>query len=633
MTAYIIKSSVSLLLMFGLYWFLLRKEKLFVFNRFFLIASVVFSLLLPFSSIPVDFQVTPQLNEIIPAYNYVTPETTIPGNIVPGDVNISQPYAGKKPSVTNISAILLSLYISGVILFLIRFLRSIYLIIRRSKLSEMISFKGYQIVLTNDKTGPCCFFSNIFLNKDDYLNGKIDKELLNHELEHVKQSHSIDIILIELVKILYWFNPVHVLYERAIRINHEYLADNGVINDNSDIKSYADKLLSFISCSSNMSLTSGSNNSFTKLRLMMMMKSRSGSFIYGARIAVTLCMGAIFFLIMSFKESDQEPSAPNLLETGTEMTQNIVRGIVLTENGKPLMGAAIITTGSDNTSTRVTTDFDGRFTMKNVQAGASILTECRGFKEQTQKVDFASEMVFKLIRDPDYKGKIIIPEIQNVDFRNPDLTPAKAIVVINGVIIDYKATLKLNPGEIKSFNILTDKEATNKYGDKAKDGVVEIILFGNRTESTGKNPAVYSNAPSDTSRYTTYLSVNHASNKGESIDIPLPNLHSIGVWTYHDIDNIDKKKFRTIGIMTRDYYTVKGKVVRENGKPLSGVIISLSENPITVTSGKEGLFEIEDVRENALLEFSLPGYTPYYIHTSFVPFNMDLTIELKKDKL
>ena len=44
MTAYIIKSSISLLLLFGLYWFLLRKEKLFVFNRFFLIASIVLSL-------------------------------------------------------------------------------------------------------------------------------------------------------------------------------------------------------------------------------------------------------------------------------------------------------------------------------------------------------------------------------------------------------------------------------------------------------------------------------------------------------------------------------------------------------------------------------------------------------------
>jgi beta-lactamase regulating signal transducer with metallopeptidase domain len=318
--------------MFGLYWFLLRKEKLFVFNRFFLVVSIVFSLVLPFISIPVNFKVTPQLNDIIPTYNYVDPQISISDKIVPSDVNISQPYVEKKNSVISIPAILLALYISGVILLLIRFLRNIYIIIRRSKLSEIISSKGYQIVLTNDKTGPCCFFSNIFLNKDDYLNGKIDKELLNHELEHVRQSHTVDIILIELVKIFYWFNPVHVLYERAIRINHEYLADNGVINDNSDIKSYTDKLLNFISCSSNMSLTSGSNNSFTKLRLMMMMKSRSAGFIYAARIAVTLCLGTVFFLLLSFKDSE---SATSMSQEGIEVQQNVMKGIVLGDYGKP----------------------------------------------------------------------------------------------------------------------------------------------------------------------------------------------------------------------------------------------------------------------------------------------------------
>ena len=326
MTAYIIKSSVSLLLMFGLYWFILRKEKLFVFNRFFLVASVVFSLVVPFISIPVNFQVTPQLNDIIPAYDYIIPEINTAENIVPGDVNISQPYVEKETSVINVSAILFALYISGVMLFLIRFLRNIYIIMRRSKLSEKIRFKGYQIVLTNDKAGPYCFFSNIFLNKNDYLNGKIDKELLDHELEHAMQSHSFDIILIELVKIFYWFNPLHVLYERAIRINHEYLADNGVINDNSDIKSYADKLLGFITGRSNMSLTSGSNNSFTKMRLMMMMKPGSGRFNYGTRIAMTICIGTVFFLFLCFKESDTQSLQSRFIRNGNRSEPKVLSG-------------------------------------------------------------------------------------------------------------------------------------------------------------------------------------------------------------------------------------------------------------------------------------------------------------------
>jgi len=843
MTAYIIKSSVSLLLMFGLYWFLLRKEKLFVFNRFFLVASVVFSLVVPFISIPVNFHVTPLLNDIIPAYDYVIPEISTAENIVTGDVNISLSYVEKETSIINISAILLALYISGVILFLFRFLRNIYVIIRRSKLSEKISFKGYRIVLTNDKSGPCCFFNSIFLNREDYLNGRIDKELLDHELEHARQSHTIDIILIELVKIFYWFNPVHVLYERAIRINHEYLADNGVINDNSDIKTYTDKLLSFITDRRNMSLTSGSSHSSTKKRLLMMTKTKSKSSVCGLRITTTLCLILVFSLLLSFKQSNIQPSnnetdsggltdlqsqtvkdidgniyktvtngnyvwmAENLKATkyndGTnislvtddeqwqkyepaycwydnkeaenknkygalynwyavntkklcpigwrvpskedlvslitftprdtltggklketgfvnwkipnkgatnetgftalsggvrnyngnfglvgeqgvwwtsseendfigfvwiltyndsrvqpgwpskrdgfsvrcirdysqvtsnssinsgEMSQNLSRGIVLTEDGKPLFGATITTTGKENTLSKATTDSDGRFKMTNIQTGTSILIEYRGFKGKTLKADFSSEMVVKLERDPDYKGRIFIPEIQNVNFRNSDFTPAKALVVTDGVIIDNKGDFKVNPGEIKSFKVLTDKEAINKYGDKGRDGVVEIVLNGNKIGSKGRKPS--NSISSDTSKYNTLLSVNHVSNKGELIDIPVSNLQYIGVWTYLDINKVNKKGLRTIGIMTRDFYKVKGTIVSKNGKPLSGVSVSVRDNPVKEISDKDGRFEIEDVRENALLEFSHPGFKPYYINTSFVPFTMELTIELEKD--
>jgi beta-lactamase regulating signal transducer with metallopeptidase domain len=623
MTAYIIKSSVSLLLMFGLYWFILRKEKLFVFNRFFLVISVVFSLVLPFISIPVNFQITPQLNEIIPAYNNVIPEVIVADNIVPGDMNISHPYIEKKTPVINISQIFLALYITGVILFLVRFLRNIYIIARRRKLSEKVSFKGYQIILTNEKASPYCFFNNIFLNMDDFRNGRIDKELLDHELEHVRQSHTIDIILIELVKIFYWFNPVHILYDRAIRINHEYLADNGVINDYSDIISYADKLLSFIMGRSNMSLTSGSNNSFTRMRLMMMMKPGSRRLVYGVRIAMTLFIGTFFFLLLSFKETSKQPLQSSLSGMGTELTQNIVRGIVLNEEGKPLKDATIVCMVSKNASSGMAVGSDGRFAINNVQADNSLIIGCFGYKTLTIKPDFTSEMIIKLTKNPNS------PEIKNVIFRNPDLTPASALVAINGIILDYKGTLKVNPGEIESYKILKDKEATSKYGDKGKDGVLDIVLYGNQSGSKGKKRT--NGAASDTSKYITLLSVNHISNKGELIEIPVSNLHSASMWTYHDNPDKNKKELRTIGIMTRDYYTVKGKVVQENGKPLAAVKISVSEEPVRATSDKEGRFLIEDVRENALLEFSLPGFKPYYINTSFVSFNMELKIELRKE--
>jgi beta-lactamase regulating signal transducer with metallopeptidase domain len=631
MITYILKSSISLLLLFGLYWFLLRKEKLFVFNRFFLLASLVFSMVIPVIYIPVNFQVSPRLVEIIPVYKEVIPEISSTDNIIPPNVNINQAFVENETAAINIFTILLILYFSGVILFLIRFLRNIYIIYRRTKFSEKIGFNEYRIVLTNEKTVPCCFFSSIFLNREDYLNGRIDKEMLNHELEHARQSHTIDIILIELLRIFYWFNPVHILYNRAIRLNHEYLADNAVISDNFDIKIYTDKLLGFITGRSNMSLTSGLNHSFTRMRLMMMMKSRSGNIIYGTRIAMTLCMVTIFFLLLSFRESGEQPSASNLSANGTEMNQTIVRGTVMTEDGKPLAGAKISTTRTDNNSYITSTSFDGHFTIDDLSAGTPIIITYQGFIGQTRKADFTSEIIVKLVRDPDYKGIIMVPEIQNVNFRNSDFTPAEALVVIDGVIIDYKANLKLNPVEIQSFKVLKGKEATDKYGDKGKEGVVEIMLYGNKGGSPGKSQSFSNTVPSDTFRYIKYLSINHITNKGEVINIPVSNLQYVSVWTYHDIDNIDKKELRSIGIMTRDYFKVKGKVVRENGKPLPGVRISASENPASVTSDKEGRFILTDVREDSLLEFSLPGFNTTYISTLFeVAFNEELTIELKK---
>jgi TonB family protein len=620
MTAYIIKSSLSLILLFGLYWFLLRKEKLFTFNRFFLVASVVFSLIVPFLSIPITVQTSSRLENILPVYNHITPQIIHEDDLT-SVVNFQSSQQKETPLIS-IPEVLFVLYILGVLTFLIRFLRNLYLVTQRSRLSEKISYNGYKLLLTSENQVPCCFFKSIFLNREDYHNGRIDKDLLDHEMEHARQSHTIDIILIEAIKVFYWFNPIYLLYERAIRVNHEYLADHRVITYNSDIKTYANKLLSFINCSENMSLTSGSHNTFTKMRLNMMMKSQSGSLNYGTRIAITLCLVSVFFVLLSFKVSkNQAPEANSWIE----IQQNTVKGIVTTEDGIPLTNATVTTLGSNNESLKSLTFPGGRFMFSNVQSGAYLNVECNGFKTQTIKPDFSAMMTIKMVRDPDYKGAVISAEIQTVNFRNSDFTPANAIVVINGEVLGKNSVLRVVPGDIQSLKLLNTEEAANKYGEKAMDGALEITLFSS-------NKRVSKNSDSDTSKYKTLLSINRSSNKGELIDLPVSSLQYASVWTYHNLDKKNTKELRTIQIMTRDYYKVRGKISGENEKPLPGVKISATENSSTVTSDKEGNFIMEDVPEDALLEFALTGYKTYYLSTKFeVAFNEPLSIVLKKN--
>jgi beta-lactamase regulating signal transducer with metallopeptidase domain/thiol-disulfide isomerase/thioredoxin len=322
MIAYILKSSLSLLIIFGLYWFLLRNEKLFIFNRFFLVLSIVFSLIVPFINIPVNFQITQTLGQTIEKFD------NIPGNNIPSNIQSNIPFSNipdynssqntlkqstdqsfnnVKPSRINYPVILLIIYISGVLLFLFRFFKNIYFINKLIKTSEKISYEGHRIVLINYQINPYCFFNTIFINKQDYLNGNIDKTLIEHELVHIGQFHSIDIVFIELIMTFYWFNPFLLLYNRAIRANHEYLADNGVIHDYFDIKSYSEKILSFIISNNKIPLTTGFNHSLTKKRLIMMTKSKSKGIISGLIISSSLSLILIFFLILSCNSSKTKP--------------------------------------------------------------------------------------------------------------------------------------------------------------------------------------------------------------------------------------------------------------------------------------------------------------------------------------
>ena len=121
MIAYIFKSSLSLLLLFGLYWFLLRKEKLFIFNRFFLVLSIVFSLIVPFISIPVNFQNTQNLEKIITTFDSNIPEINQSQNTI--NQNLNQSFKDVQPSMINFSIILLIFYISVCDTFSVSFLK------------------------------------------------------------------------------------------------------------------------------------------------------------------------------------------------------------------------------------------------------------------------------------------------------------------------------------------------------------------------------------------------------------------------------------------------------------------------------------------------------------------------------
>jgi len=218
MTAYIIRSALCMVLLYGLYRLILGKEKLFRFNRYYLIFAVIFSLTIPFVAIPVEYSSSDPSAGILTALDNLTlpvaemsPEAVTPqvspAPVTAQTVQENRPVAGRPGSV-NKSEILLIIYLAGLMIMVARFFRNILVMHRLSRRSEKIDLNWYKIALLDNLASPFSFLRTVFLDKKDYLCHRIPVNVLKHELEHVRQSHSHDVIFYEILNTVFWFNPV-----------------------------------------------------------------------------------------------------------------------------------------------------------------------------------------------------------------------------------------------------------------------------------------------------------------------------------------------------------------------------------------------------------------------------------------
>jgi bla regulator protein blaR1 len=177
--------------------------------------------------------------------------------------------------ITTVNPILIVYLLVATVLFL-RFLLNLIRLIRLLKTSTKIAQSGHTLVLIETETLPYSFLKYIVVNAEAYRSGTIEPELLQHEHAHVRQKHSLDIILIELTRIVIWFNPVVWLLGKAVQLNHEYLADEAVL-ESREITTYQNILLNVVFRNHSTYLASNFAYSCTKNRLIMMKKNPSGS--------------------------------------------------------------------------------------------------------------------------------------------------------------------------------------------------------------------------------------------------------------------------------------------------------------------------------------------------------------------
>ena len=170
---------------------------------------------------------------------------------------------------------------------------------------------------------PHSFFNYIFLNQTKYNTDAIPKEVILHEETHAKQLHSLDIMAIELLQIVFWFHPLVYILKHHIKLNHEFLADQAVLNNGIAPKIYQHILLQFSSNTPNNQLSSAINYSSIKKRFTVMKTQTSKTKIWLSSLILLPIIAILFYSFSSKKYVEKELEVSSaLIESAEKITTN-----------------------------------------------------------------------------------------------------------------------------------------------------------------------------------------------------------------------------------------------------------------------------------------------------------------------
>jgi TonB family protein len=289
MLAYLLQSSLCWLVFYGFYWLFLRKQTFFHYNRAYLLLSLMAGLLMPMLGqyLQVNHAGDPIIAELPVVYiGWIEPVMTVEST--------STQAAGGSPQQW-----WLLIYLLGAGLFLLRLLKGFYQLWRLSRRAETFVHAGYRLFTSASIVSPFSFFRLIFWNPAIRLQSEEGKAIFAHERAHIRLGHSFDLLLVEVLRVIFWFNPIFHFYKKSLRNVHEYQADAAVLQ-RVPVRPYGQMLLYQARYNSANLLPMG-NYFFTKqikARIMMMTKqpsSRRKLWLYIAALPGLLILGMLTF--------------------------------------------------------------------------------------------------------------------------------------------------------------------------------------------------------------------------------------------------------------------------------------------------------------------------------------------------
>ncbi len=467
---YLVKSGISLGVFYLFFWILNRKSTHFMLNRIVLLFGLVSSLILPCIHINLN-------PEVIPA--------AIPVSSIDFSKLVTQPET-RQPG-WGMHEIILLIYITGIAFALARLIYQAIRIRQLYKTSAKETLNELTLVCTDKPITPFAYFKKIFIHTTGNDLRAIE-QILAHEKSHITQLHYVDLLLVELISVVQWFNPVVWLYEAALKEVHEYLADETVLKQGFKKGEYQVLLINQAVGGPIFTISHHFNKSLIKKRILMMTKIKSTRF---ARLNALLLLPVTAFLLMAFSNPENivkpvflsarqlaaglNVAAPQLQVAAPDTITVTVKKSV---NAKqPGSKTDTLVEKTEKVKTIVIVDGDEKADFDEKEINAETIETVNVYKG-----DKATEMYGEKGKN----GVIVINTKKTVKQSGSDKTEItenttesnfdKAYVVVDGVPDPDFIKNNKNPENIESINILKGEAATALYGEKGKNGVIMITL-------------------------------------------------------------------------------------------------------------------------------------------------------------
>ncbi|MFA8436298.1 MAG: TonB family protein [Marinifilaceae bacterium] len=292
---YFLQSAIGMAFFYALYWMFLKNDTFFRVNRMFLLLTLIAALLIPILEIPF---------KIAPAQEVETPSSLLDAVVV-----TSQQYLGPgqleevvvtatAPAQTSFPyfAFFTAFYLVGVLLFLLRFIKNLARLSFWVRNGERVEREGYVLIIVDENYPPFSFLNYVFVNKGDFQRKNL-KPVLAHELVHIRQHHTFDLLVVEIVCMVFWFNPLVWLYKYSLQEVHEYLADDSVVNSEVSTLDYKKQIVNQVFDGELFKFANNFGQSAIKKRLIMMSRMKTPRF---AMVKLILVFPIIVFLLSAF---------------------------------------------------------------------------------------------------------------------------------------------------------------------------------------------------------------------------------------------------------------------------------------------------------------------------------------------